>query len=84
MSGVPEHPVFRVIEEIDADELMTKLTRRMLGFKRAGVAEYWAVDASERRIYPFRLRRDFDGQRFPLPPDWELIQEEFFQAPEGA
>jgi hypothetical protein len=70
--------MFRVVEEIEPDQLLTHLNLRMMGFKRAGVTEYWAVDAEERRICPVSLRQDRPPEERKLPPDWEQIEAEFF------
>jgi Uma2 family endonuclease len=78
MNPPPEHTILRVVEEIDPDELMSAVIRRMVAFKRAGVSEYWTVDSEARSISVYRLRWVGAPQEGKLPPDWTQIEEEFF------
>jgi hypothetical protein len=80
MNPPPEHAILRVVEEIDPDELMSAVIRRMVAFKRAGVSEYWTVDTEARCINRYRLRHVGAPREGKLPPDWTQIEEEFFGA----
>ena len=79
-----EHPVVRVVEEIDPAATMSSFLRRMLMFKRAGIREYWAVDPSERQVRVFSLRCDGLSGSEKLPADWERMEAAFFAAADGA
>jgi hypothetical protein len=79
MNPRSEHSVVRIVEEIEPHALMTELNRRILRFKRAGVAEYWAVDWEERRIHIYRLRNDGSATAMRLRSDWEQTEVEFFR-----
>ena len=80
MSAPPEHPIVRVVEQIDPDETLSGVLRRALKCKRAGVREYWAVDAEARRIYGLCLRGGLLAEERMIPPDWQQTEAEFFGA----
>jgi hypothetical protein len=73
-----ESPILQVIEVISSDTLMMAFNRRMLGFLRNGVEEYWAVSEEMKEIHVYRCK-----ESRPYPPDWKQTVTEFF-APQGS
>jgi Uma2 family endonuclease len=80
MDSPPAHPIVRIIEEIEPQETMSALQRRMGDFKSAGVREYWAVDQEGRRIHIFRLRQEIPPAEGIAAAECERIEEKFFPA----
>jgi hypothetical protein len=78
MQRLREHAITRIVEELEPLRPMTELNRRLLGFKRAGVLEYWSVDAEAQQIFVYRLN-DLAAQG-NLPADWKETVAEFFAA----
>jgi Uma2 family endonuclease len=81
MSQRPEHPVVLVVEELLPGTSLSALNLRMLGFKRAGVREYWAVDPEYKAIYPHQLNGPIPPPK--LPEDFQEMTAKFFASPDG-
>jgi hypothetical protein len=77
-----EHPVIRIVEELEPGMRMSALSRRLLGFKRAGILEYWSVDPENKQIFPYRLN-GFSTQD-KLPADWKEMVADFFASSSGS